>query len=113
MLPVFPPLHQGLVGGTGGAAFMENTSEGKKLSRERSLQRRACKPSPGIACIAPPDHPHQNEYSKERRGIAFLRSMTAMKGFGPSSFNACRMPVHEGIRWELFMVVPRAASRYD
>ena len=33
MLPVFPPLHQGLIGGTGGGASMENTAEGKKLSR--------------------------------------------------------------------------------
>jgi hypothetical protein len=32
---VFPPLHQGLVGGTGGVASMENIPEGKKLSHER------------------------------------------------------------------------------
>ena len=80
MLPVFPPLHQGLVGGTGGATCMENTSAGKKLSRERSLQRRACKTSPGIACISLPSHRRQNEYSKERREAAYLRSMTGMKG---------------------------------
>jgi hypothetical protein len=27
-------------------------------------------------------------------------------------YNSC-MPVHEGIRQELFMVVPHASSRYD
>ena len=30
---VFPPLHQGLIGGTDGGASMENIAKGQKLSR--------------------------------------------------------------------------------
>jgi hypothetical protein len=31
----------------------------------------------------------------------------------PIVFHACWMPVSEGIRQELFMVVPHVSSRYD
>ena len=42
-----------------------------------------CKSSPGIACILLPDQPRQNETIEEWRGVAYLRSMTEMKGFDP------------------------------
>jgi hypothetical protein len=49
----------------------------------KPLQRQVCKISPGIACISLPAHPRQNAYIEERRGVAYLRSMTTMKGFYP------------------------------
>jgi hypothetical protein len=49
----------------------------------KSWQRRACMISPGIACMALPDHQCQNASLKEWRGVACQRHMRPLKENAP------------------------------
>src|SRR5690242_18029343 len=66
----------------------------------------ACKISPGIACIPLPDDRRQNAYIKERRGGAWLHSMTEMQGFGPFSVTLLMGCTRAGMRRDACSHIP-------